>query len=79
MSFTLQKARHSDVQFLNEMIPISVRALSEGFYTPAQIEGAIREVFGVDTQLVTDGRYITQVVWYNYSILYETMIQGNDV
>lgn len=39
------------------MIPRSVRALSTSFYSPAQIEGAIAEIFGVDTQLVEDGTY----------------------
>ncbi len=57
MNFVLQKARSGHVDYLNVMIPRSVRELSDGFYTPAQIEGGITEIFGVDTQLVADGTY----------------------
>jgi hypothetical protein len=35
----------------------SVRALSVGFYTAAQIDAALNEVFGVDTQLIADGTH----------------------
>jgi GNAT superfamily N-acetyltransferase len=34
-----------------------VRGLSEGHYTPAQVEAALVHMFGVDTQLVADGTY----------------------
>jgi len=50
-------ATAADVPALNALIPASVRALSRGYYTPEQIESAIRHVFGVDTQLVADGTY----------------------
>jgi GNAT superfamily N-acetyltransferase len=50
-------AVEADLEALNALIPASVRALSQGYYTPAQIESAIRHVFGVDTQLVADGTY----------------------
>ncbi len=39
------------------MIALSVHGLSTGYYTSAQIESAIKYVFGVDTQLVIDGTY----------------------
>ena len=32
-------------------------ALSQGYYTPAQIDSLITHVFGVDTQLIIDGTY----------------------
>jgi GNAT superfamily N-acetyltransferase len=48
---------HADLPALAELIPASVRALSRGFYSPEQIESAIRYVFGVDTQLIADGTY----------------------
>ena len=51
-------ATAADLPALRELIPASVRALSRGYYTPEQIESAIRHVFGVDTQLVEDGTYI---------------------
>jgi GNAT superfamily N-acetyltransferase len=50
-------ATDADLPALRELIPESVRVLSRGYYTPEQIESAIRHVFGVDTQLVADGTY----------------------
>jgi GNAT superfamily N-acetyltransferase len=35
-----------------------VRRLQTQDYTPAQIEGALKTVFGVDSQLIADGTYI---------------------
>jgi GNAT superfamily N-acetyltransferase len=57
MSITTRLAAFKDIEQLNEMIALSVRGLSTDYYTPAQIESAIKYVFGVDTQLVTDGTY----------------------
>ena len=50
-------ATTADVPALRQLIELSVRALSTDFYTPAQIDAAMREVFGVDTQLIADGTY----------------------
>jgi len=47
----------ADVPALQELIALSVRELSAGFYTTAQIEAALIAVFGVDTQLIADGTY----------------------
>ena len=57
MQITTRIARLEDIPTLNEMIAQSVRGLSVGYYTPAQIESSIKYIFGVDTQLVTDGTY----------------------
>ncbi len=46
-----------DVPALQSLIATSARALSVGFYTPAQVEAAVAHVFGVDTQLIADGSY----------------------
>jgi len=46
-----------DVPVLRTLIAASARGLSVGFYTPEQIEAAVTHVFGVDTQLITDGTY----------------------
>ena len=54
---TLRVATMSDVQSLNALIALSARELSAGFYSPAQIEALIAEVFGVDTQLIADDTY----------------------
>lgn len=56
-SIAVRVATEADLPELRTLIPESVRALSRGYYTPAQIESAIRHVFGVDTQLIADGTY----------------------
>lgn len=53
----LRAATAADVPALSALIDASVRGLSAAHYTPAQIESALRHVFGVDTQLVRDGTY----------------------
>src|SRR5258708_2247737 len=50
-------ATRADVPRLRELIDRSVRALSAGYYTPAQIESALTHVFGPDTRLIDDGTY----------------------
>jgi GNAT superfamily N-acetyltransferase len=47
----------ADVPALNALIAMSVRQLSVGFYSPAQIDAALEAVFGVDTQLIADETY----------------------
>ena len=53
----VRPATPADLSALRELIPLSVRALSQGYYSEAQIESAIRYVFGPDTQLIADGTY----------------------
>jgi GNAT superfamily N-acetyltransferase len=57
MSFRLRKAVVDDIPRLRAVIEASVRGLQAKDYTPAQIEGALRSVYGVDTQLIADGTY----------------------
>jgi GNAT superfamily N-acetyltransferase len=57
MEISIRAAEMDDVPTLQELIPLSVRELSRGFYTPEQTESAIRYIFGVDTQLVDDKTY----------------------
>jgi ribosomal protein S18 acetylase RimI-like enzyme len=54
----LRLAVPEDVPILRKLIEASVRGLQTQDYTPAQIEGALKTVFGVDSQLITDGTYI---------------------
>ena len=54
----LRLAVPEDVPVLRELIDASVRGLQTQDYTPAQIEGALNTVFGVDSQLIADGTYI---------------------
>src|SRR5262245_11146947 len=57
MEIELRLASAEDIPALRALIPVSVRVLSEGYYTPAQIESALVHIFGVDTQLIADGTY----------------------
>ena len=54
----LRLALPEDVPVLRELIEASARGLQEQDYSPAQIEGALQTVFGVDSQLIADGTYI---------------------
>ncbi|HEX6532947.1 MAG TPA: GNAT family N-acetyltransferase [Gemmatimonadaceae bacterium] len=54
---TVRLAMAADVPALEALIAASVRALSVGYYTPEQIESALRFVFGVDSQLISDETY----------------------
>jgi GNAT superfamily N-acetyltransferase len=53
----LRLAIPADIPVLRELIDASVRGLQAQDYTPAQIEGALKTVFGVDSQLIADGTY----------------------
>ncbi|MEO6739798.1 MAG: GNAT family N-acetyltransferase [Chthoniobacteraceae bacterium] len=55
--WNLRLARMDDVPALEELIPLSVRALQAAHYSPAQMEAALGPVFGVDRQLIADGTY----------------------
>jgi GNAT superfamily N-acetyltransferase len=50
-------AREDDIPALHALIEASVRGLQAGDYTPAQIEGALGTVLGLDTQLIRDRTY----------------------
>jgi GNAT superfamily N-acetyltransferase len=54
----IRKAIAADIPRLREVIEDSVRGLQAGDYSPAQIEGALQSVYGVDSQLIADGTYL---------------------
>jgi len=58
MAVTLRKANPSDVAALEALIARSARQLSTADYRPAQVEGALRGAFGVDSQLIEDQTYL---------------------
>jgi GNAT superfamily N-acetyltransferase len=58
MNVRIRKAVPEDVPVLNALIEASVRDLQAGDYTSAQREGALKTVFGVDSQLIADGTYL---------------------
>ena len=53
----LRLATMADVPTLERLIETSVRRLSVGYYSAAQVDHALRLVFGPDTQLIADGTY----------------------
>ena len=57
MSIYIRKATPADVPRLREVIEASVRGLQAQDYSPAQIEGALTSVYGVDSQLIADETY----------------------
>ncbi len=57
MTIRIRLAEARDIPLLRELIEASVRGLQARDYSPAQLEGALRTVYGVDTQLIADGTY----------------------
>ena len=57
MNVRLRKAVAEDIPHLRKVIEASVRGLQKGDYSPAQIEGALGSVYGVDSALIADGTY----------------------
>lgn len=55
--FRLRLATEEDIPALHALIEASVRGLQKDDYTPAQIEGALGTVLGLDTQLIRDRTY----------------------
>lgn len=53
----IRLATTDDIPALRQLIEDSVRGLSVDHYSSRQIESALREVFGVDTQLILDETY----------------------
>ncbi|HEX2331053.1 MAG TPA: GNAT family N-acetyltransferase [Candidatus Angelobacter sp.] len=56
-AFHVRPATPADIPTLRELIAASVRGLQAKDYTPSQLESALASVYGVDTQLVSDGTY----------------------
>jgi len=54
----IRKATTTDVPRLRQVIEASVRGLQADDYSPAQIDGALKSVYGVDSQLIADGTYL---------------------
>jgi hypothetical protein len=57
MTIRIRLAEACDIPSLRELIEASVRGLQVGDYSAAQLENALRTVYGVDTQLIADGTY----------------------
>jgi N-acetylglutamate synthase-like GNAT family acetyltransferase len=57
MNLQIRRATDQDLPALEDLISNSVRNLSKEHYTEQQIEGALIQIFGVDTQLIADETY----------------------
>ena len=57
MNIRVRVAEAGDVPALRELIEASVLGLQTADYSAAQLERALRTVYGVDTQLIADGTY----------------------
>ena len=55
--FRIRLASEEDIPALHSLIEASIRVLQAGDYTPAQIDGALGTVLGLDTQLIADQTY----------------------
>ena len=53
----IRRATPRDVPALRELIPLSARELSRGYYSEDETESAILHVFGPDSRLIADGTY----------------------
>jgi N-acetylglutamate synthase-like GNAT family acetyltransferase len=58
----IRPATLSDIPALHSLIAESVTTLQKDHYSAAQREGALGDVFGVDTQLILDGTYLVAEV-----------------
>jgi N-acetylglutamate synthase-like GNAT family acetyltransferase len=56
-SIRIRKAATADIPALHALIEASVRGLMSATHSPAQIEGALGTLLGLDTQLIADGTY----------------------
>jgi GNAT superfamily N-acetyltransferase len=56
-AISLRLAQRQDAEAIGRLITHSVRTLQTQDYSPAQMEGALGTVFGVDTRLIDDGAY----------------------
>lgn len=53
----VRPARLDEIDQIQNLIVLSARELSRGYYSNRQIEAAIAHVFGVDSTLIADGTY----------------------
>jgi GNAT superfamily N-acetyltransferase len=58
----IRQAVPADAPRLREIIEASVRGLQAGDYSASQLEGALKSVYGVDSQLIADGTYFVAEV-----------------
>lgn len=53
----IRLATFQDIPELKKLLDLSVRGLSTEHYTSSQIDSALKYIFGIDTQLISDSTY----------------------
>ena len=61
-SILIHIATANETSALEVLVERSARLLSKGYYSEEQTEAAIKHVFGVDSELVSDGSYFVAMV-----------------
>jgi len=61
MDYRLRTATDADTPAIGTLIARSTRELCAADYTPAQIEGALKGAFGIDTSLIRDESYFVVI------------------
>jgi GNAT superfamily N-acetyltransferase len=62
VAIKIRPATTLDIPELEGLISSSVRGLSSSYYTTQQIESALTNIFGVDSQLIADGTYYVAMI-----------------
>jgi GNAT superfamily N-acetyltransferase len=75
MTISLRLADLQDAPALRRLIEASVLGLQGGDYSWAQLEQALKKVYGVDTQLIADGTYFVAEAREDFSAS-QAMIVG---
>jgi hypothetical protein len=57
VNFEIRIATPADRETIQQLIAISARELSRGYYSEEQVCAALKSVYGVDSMLIEDGTY----------------------
>ena len=57
MKFEIRTATPADRETIQQLIAISARELSRGYYSEEQVTAALNSIYGVDSMLIEDGTY----------------------
>ena len=57
MKFEIRTATLADRETIQQLIAISARELSRGYYSEEQVTAALNSIYGVDSMLIEDGTY----------------------
>src|SRR5437588_5931984 len=57
VKFEIRTATPADRETIQQLIAISARELSRGYYSEEQVTAALNSIYGVDSMLIEDGTY----------------------